>query len=122
MAKKEFIYRGKKIDELKAMSVEDLAKLLPARERRKILARGFTEQEKTFLKDVASGSKNIKTHCRDMIVLPNMVGLTIKIHNGKTFVDTIIVESMIGHRLGELALTRSKVKHGSVGVVSAIKH
>lgn len=121
MAKKIFTYHGKTEEELKQLSIEEFAKLLPSSERRKI-KRGFTEAEKTFLKDLEKHDKNIKTHCRDMIVLPSMIGRTIGIHNGKSFENVVIMPQMVGHRLGELSLTRNKVKHGAVGVASAIKH
>lgn len=121
MAKKIFTYRGLKIDELKQLSIEEFAKLLPSSERRKIVTKGFTDQEKKFLSEIEKGN-NVKTHCRDMVILPLMVGKTVKIHNGKEFVDLAVVEQMVGHRLGEFALTRRNVKHGAVGVASAIKH
>ena len=115
------MYRGMKIDELKALSIEQFAEIIPSAERRKI-KRGFTLAEKALLRDVEKNPKNVKTHCRDMVILPSFVGLTIKVHNGKDFKDLIVTGPMVGHRLGEFALTRSKVKHGSVGVASAIKH
>ena len=121
MAKKIFKYRGKTAEELQALSLEDFAELLPSRERRKI-KRGFTEAEQIFLKDLDKHEKGVKTHCRDMIVLPSMFGKTIGIHTGKEFKDIVILPQMVGHRLGELSLTRNKVKHGAVGVASAIKH
>ena len=121
MAKKIFTYRGKTIDELKALSIEEFAQLLPSRERRKVLTRGFTDAEKILLKDLSKNDR-VKTHCRDMVVLPSMVGKTIGIHSGKVFTDIIIVPEMIGQRFGEFVLTRNKVKHGAVGVASAIKH
>jgi len=89
--------------------------LIPSRQRRKI-KRGFTEVEKKFLKKVNAGKNNIETHARDMIVLPQMVGLTIKIHQGKEFTPVIIQEEMVGHLLGEFAQTRKKVGHSSPGV------
>ncbi|MBW2974210.1 30S ribosomal protein S19 [Candidatus Woesearchaeota archaeon] len=115
MAKKEFNYRGKRIEELKAMSLNELMPLLPARERRS-LKRGLTEQQKILLKHIKSNKRNIETHCKDMIILPNMVGLTIKIHNGKEFVPVIIQEEMIGHYLGEFIITRKKVEHSAPGI------
>ena len=115
MALKEFKYRGKTIDELKKMSLKEVALLLPSRERRKINA-GFTEQEKIFLEKLQSKQKKIKTHCRDMIVLPVMVGRTVAIHAGKEFKDVEIIADMIGHRLGEFALTRSRVAHNAPGI------
>ncbi|MFW6263280.1 MAG: ribosomal protein S19 family protein [Thermotogota bacterium] len=121
MAKKIFTYRGKTEDELKALSVEEFIALLPAAQRRKF-ARGFTDAEKIFLKDLEKHDRNVKTHCRDMLILPSMIGKTIGIHTGKAFQDVTILPQMVGHRLGEFALTRSKIKHGAVGVASAIKH
>lgn len=115
MALKEFKYRGKTIDELRKMSLKEVALLLPSRERRKINA-GFTEQEKIFLEKLQSKQKKVKTHCRDMIVLPVMVGRTVGIHAGKEFKDVEIIADMIGHRLGEFALTRSRVAHNAPGI------
>lgn len=114
MAKKEFTYRGKTLDELKAMSLKELADLFPASQRRKI-TRGFSEAEKKLIEKVAA-KNNVKTHLRDMIILPGMVGKTIRIHSGKEFLPREIQPDMIGHRLGELVLTRKKVGHTSPGV------
>ncbi|MFH0868478.1 MAG: 30S ribosomal protein S19 [Candidatus Woesearchaeota archaeon] len=115
MAKKEFSYRGKTLDELKTLSLNELAELLPARQRRG-LKRGLTEQQKILLKKLKKNESNIETHCRDMIILPEMVGKTIKVYNGKSFLPVIIIEEMIGHSLGEFALTRSKVAHSAPGI------
>lgn len=115
MAKKEFTYKGKTLDELKKMSMNELALLLPSRQRRK-LKRGITEQEKIFLKKFRTSSNNIETHCRDMIILPEMVSHTIKVHRGKEFVNVTIEPEMIGHRFGEFALTRKKVAHSAPGI------
>ncbi len=121
MAKKNFTYKGKTLEELQALSIGDFTELLPTSVKRKI-ARGFTDAEKALLTDLEKHDKGIKTHCRDMIVLPSMVGRTIGIYNGKTFGDIIIQPQMISHRLGEFSMTRSKIKHGAAGVASAIKH
>ncbi|MBW2965412.1 ribosomal protein S19 family protein, partial [Candidatus Woesearchaeota archaeon] len=87
----------------------------PARARRKI-NRGFTDAEKVLLRNVRKSSKPVKTHCRSMLILPEMVNKTIKIHSGKSFDDVMIQPEMIGHYLGEFALTRKKVAHSSPGV------
>ncbi len=116
MAKKEFTFRGKTLEELKALSEKEVAMLLNSRERRKIIKRGWTEEQKTFLKRINSGKKNIETHLRDMIILPKMIGMTIKIYNGKEFVPVLMTEEMIGHRLGEFAPTRKRVEHGAAGI------
>ena len=115
MVKKEFTYRGRTLEELQKMSLEEFMTLVPARERRKI-RRDFTDAEKKLLEKIAKGKQRIRTHCRDMIVLPSMVGRTILIHNGKEFVETQIVPEMIGHRLGEFAMTRKKVTHHAPGI------
>ena len=115
MAKKEFIYRGKKLEELQELSINEFAELLPSRQRRS-LKRGFTEQQKILLNNIKKGEKDIKTHCRDMIILPSMVGMKIKVHVGNKFESIIIQEEMIGHRLGEFTLTRKKIQHSAPGV------
>lgn len=112
---KEFIFRGKKLDEIKKLSVQEFMKLIPSRQRRKI-KRGFTEQEKIFLENLRAGEKDPKTHCRDLVVLPEMVGKLIKIHNGKEWVPVAIEPDMLGHRLGEFAMTRRKVSHSAPGI------
>ncbi|MBI5390759.1 30S ribosomal protein S19 [Candidatus Woesearchaeota archaeon] len=115
MAKKEFSYRGKTLDELKKMTLEELAQYLPAPSRRKI-RRGFTDAEKLFLKSFRAHKGDIKTHCRDMLVLPEMVGASIKVYSGREFVHLPIVAEMIGHRFGEFVLTRKRVQHNAPGI------
>lgn len=114
MAKKEFSYRGKTLEELKELSIKQLAELLPARQRRK-LSRGLTDVEKKLLNNMKK-DKDAKTHCRDMIILPEMVGKKIKIHSGKSFEMVMIEAEMIGHYLGEFALTRRRVSHSAPGI------
>lgn len=115
MVKKEFSFKGKTIDELKKLSLNELAQLLTARQRRTI-KRGFTDQQKILLKKLRNKEKNIETHCRDMIILPEMVGTTIKVFQGKEFMPVAIEQGMIGHCLGEFALTRKKVTHSAPGI------
>ena len=115
MAKKEFTYKGKTTEELKNISLNELAQLLPARHRRTI-RRGFTEQQKILLKKLRVNEKNIETQCRDMLVLPEMIGKTIKVHRGKEFIPVMIEADMIGHYLGEFVLTRKKVAHSAPGI------
>ncbi|MGC9310283.1 MAG: 30S ribosomal protein S19 [Candidatus Aenigmatarchaeota archaeon] len=113
----EFLYRGKNPETL---SREEFIALLPSREKRKV-ARGFTEQEKKLLEKVGQykdqkGKKFIKTHCRDMIILPEMIGHKIGVHKGKEFYALDIAPEMVGRRLGEFALTRVGLKHGAAGI------
>ena len=113
--KGEFTFRGKPLEELKKLSLEDFALLVPARQRRTI-QRGFSEEHKKLLHKVRIKDPNIRTHLRDMVVLPEMVGMKINIHSGKEFTPIDIIPEMVGHYFGEFALTRKKVSHGAAGV------
>ncbi|NQZ84593.1 MAG: ribosomal protein S19 family protein [Nanoarchaeales archaeon] len=109
---KQFLFKGKTIEQLKAGTLEEFAALIDSTRRRK-MKRGFTTQENIFLENVRSGKKNIKTHCRDMLVLPEMIGMTIGVYTGREFLEVRLVDEMVGMRLGELAPTRK------IGVVHA---
>jgi small subunit ribosomal protein S19 len=113
----EFLYRGKTLDELKQLSIREFAKFLKSRQRRSLL-RQFHNVEKFLLRieKKKKMGKHIRTHERDMIIVPAMVGLTIAVHNGKEFLPVQIKPEMLGHRLGEFALTRKKVEHSAPGI------
>jgi len=113
--REEFTYRGYKIDELKAMGMSELLPLMPARARRKI-NRGLNRSEETLLAKIREGDEKVRTHVRDMIVMPEMVGKTIEIYNGKEFLKVEFQPESVFHYLGEFALTRHKVTHGSAGI------
>ena len=113
--KKEFVFRGKTLEELVKLSIKEFASLLDSRKRRSLL-RGLTEQQKILLEKVKKQDKNIRTHCRDMIILPEMININIRVHNGKEFVMLKIMPEMIGHFLGEFVLTRKKVAHHAPGI------
>jgi small subunit ribosomal protein S19 len=115
MVKKELMWRGKNLEELRTMDLNDFAQLVTSRERRK-LTRGFTDAEKILIKNIEGNVQRVKTHCRDMVIIPSMVGKTINIHTGKQFIPLLIDLDMLGHRLGEFALTRSSVSHSAPGV------
>ena len=114
---REQIYRGKSIEELKQMDIRESAKFIPSRSRRSVLRNFDTIQKfiKRCEKKLQKGKK-IKTHQRDIIIVPRLIGLKIGIYNGKTFQEVEIIPEMIGHRLGEFALSRGKVSHGSAGI------
>jgi small subunit ribosomal protein S19 len=112
--KEEFTYRGLKAEELKKLNMDELMELLPSRQRRR-LKRGLTKDHRRLLSRVKDRDV-VRTHLRDMIVLPEMVGKTIEIYNGKTFNRVEIIPEMVGHYLGEYSLTRGRVSHGSAGV------
>jgi len=117
---REFRYRGKSLEELNSMSTEALLELLPSRARRS-LNRGVSDEKRKLLEDaraIKDGKVKgeIKTHARDMIVLPTMVGLTISVHNGREFVPLEVKPEMIGRYLGEYVITNKKVVHGTPGI------
>ncbi|MEM4271520.1 MAG: 30S ribosomal protein S19 [Candidatus Pacearchaeota archaeon] len=114
---KELFYRGKNIEDLKKLDVREVAKYLPSRSRRTAL-RNFQAIE-NFVKrceSIIGNKKKIRTHLRDIVIVPRMVGMQIGVYNGKEFENVNITHQMIGHRLGEFALTRKKVTHGEPGI------
>lgn len=112
---KEFSYRGHSFEELKNMSKDEIMFLFPARVRRS-LKRWPNENQEKFWEKVKKGKKVIETHRRDIVVLPELVGRKIGIHNGKEFKVVEITSEMIGHYLGEFALTRRFGKHSGPGI------
>ena len=115
--KKEFTYRGKTIKELNEMDVREFAKLLKSNERRTALRQhddihGFV----LICNKKNKNKKPIRTHLRYLIIVPQLIGMKIHVYNGKTFVPVTIEKEMLGHRLGEFSVTRSKVKHGLAGI------
>jgi len=105
------------------MPMDRFIQLLPARQRRSLL-RGLTGEQRKLLEKMRAAKKlmeagenvTVRTHSRDMIILPEMVGLTVHVHNGKEFVPVTITSEMIGHYLGEFAITNKRVIHGTPGL------
>jgi len=112
--KEEFLYRGRKVADLAKLSVEELAGLLPARQRRSI-KRGLVKENKNLLASLKN-KDSVRTHIRNMIVMPDMVGKNLEIYNGKSFEKVEVMPEMIGHFFGEFAQTRGRVQHGAAGV------
>ncbi len=115
--KRESMYRGRTISELKTLDVREFAKYLRARQRRTVL-RNF-QQIENFIKRAKKRmmkNKPVKTHLRQLVVVPEMVGMKIQIHNGHEFSPVDITTEMLGHVFGEFSITREKVKHGAAGI------
>jgi len=115
--RKQFTFKGKTVQELKTLDVREFAKFLRSRQRRTVL-RQFQVIEKFVNRSKVklTKGKRIKTHQRDLVVVPQMVGMRIQIYNGQNFVPVDIVGEMLGHKFGEFAPTRGRIKHGSAGV------
>lgn len=121
---KEFRYRGYTLEELKKMSIKEFAKLVKARARRSLL-RGLTERQKKLLEKIKKNpGKYIRTHERDMVILPQMVGAKLGVYRGGAkkedksgkWVTVEIKPEMIGRRLGEFAIPIKEVKHSAPGI------
>lgn len=103
----------------KKITEENMMQYLTSSIRRR-LKRGLGVREKKLLKKVElfklKKIPRVRTQLRSMPILPVMVGATIFVHGGKEWVNVTITEEMIGHRLGEFALTRRPVKHSAPGI------
>jgi len=117
----EFTYRGHTVEELQEMSLEEVAELLPARQRRSI-TRGLSYEKEQLLEQAReadpeeTANNPIRTHLRDMPILPEMVGITFAVHTGQAFERVEVEPEMLGHYLGEFQLTRTDVEHGQAGI------
>lgn len=125
MARKEFKYRGMNLDDLLGLTSEELTNVLPSRARRSMIR--MDEAHKRLLSKIREkkkAGKKIKTHLRDAIILPEMVGSTISVYNGKEYTDVAITLPMVGHFLGEFSITRSRVSHSGpgIGATRSTKH
>jgi len=120
---KEFTYRGHSLEEVQGMSMDEFIRLLPSRQRRS-LQRGLTPEQRIFLENIRKAKETlkagekvvVKTHVRDMVILPEMVGTRILVHNGKEFVAVDVAPGMVGHYLGEFSTTNKPVRHGTPGI------
>jgi len=120
---RKYTYRGYTLEELQSMPMDEFIKLIPSRQRRSLL-RGLPRRQKKLLEKLRRARRALKkgkkiivrTHNRDMVILPEMVGLSIGVHNGKEFIKVDITPDHIGHYLGEYAPTHKRVQHGNPGV------
>lgn len=115
--KKEFSYRGMSVEEMQSLSMEAFLSHLSARKRR-VFVRGLTRGQHKLLEDIrgASTSDIVRTHLRDMVILPDFFGKTIAVYDGREFIKVKITPEMVGHYFGEFAPTRKEVKHAGPGV------
>ncbi|MDR4510974.1 MAG: 30S ribosomal protein S19 [Nitrososphaeraceae archaeon] len=124
---REFKFRGYNKEQLKSLSIESILPLFNARQRRSLnkrVGKYMNDQKRKLREEIKLAREGkleskLKTHVRDMIILPDMIGLLISIHNGKEFYDVTIKPEMVGHYLGEYAITNKRVQHGSPGVGSS---
>lgn len=120
---KKFNFKGMALEDLQKVPNEKLFELLNSRQRRS-LKRGLSDNKKKIIAEIKALkegiSKNvIKTHQRDIIILPYMVGVTLSVFSGKEFTPITLTTEMIGHYLGEYVITNKRVNHGAPGVGSS---
>ncbi|XP_043286709.1 40S ribosomal protein S15 [Venturia canescens] len=121
---RKFTFRGVDLDQLLDMSHEQLMELMHARARRRF-SHGLKRKPMALVKKLRKAKKEaqpnekpeiVKTHLRNMIIVPEMVGSIVGVYNGKTFNQVEIKPEMIGHYLGEFSVTYKPVKHGRPGI------
>ena len=124
---RDFKYKGYSGDQIQGLSIETLMPLLNSRQRRSLdrrLSTYMTDEKRKFREELKLSREGkltspLKTHLRDMIILPDMIGLSVLVHNGKEFIPFTIRPEMVGHYLGEYSITNKRVQHGSPGVGSS---
>ena len=117
---KKFNYKGKSTEELQNISNDELFVMLNSRQRRS-LKRGLSDNKKKLIGEIKLAKQGeiknpIKTHLRDLIILPYMLGVTVNVYSGKEFTPVTFTAEMIGHYIGEYVITNKKVSHGAPGV------
>jgi len=121
---RKFQFRGVDLEQLLDMNNEQLMAIFHCRVRRKF-TRGIKRKPMAFMKRLRKAKKEappmekpacIKTHLRDMVIVPEMIGSIVGVYNGKTFNQIEIKPEMIGHYLGEFSITYKPVKHGRPGI------
>ena len=115
---KDFLYQGRTEEQLLALSMDEFIKMLPSRMRRSLM-RGLSAEHRLVIEKLRrwqKGSKDVKTHSRDLIILPEMMGKVIHCFTGKEFREIKIDMKKVGHYLGEYAITNTPVRHGKPGI------
>ncbi|XP_071450273.1 small ribosomal subunit protein uS19 [Hetaerina americana] len=121
---RKFTFRGVDLDQLLDMPTEQLMELMHSRARRRF-SRGLKRKPMALVKKLRKAKKEappnekpevVKTHLRNMIIVPEMVGSIVGVYNGRTFTQIEIKPEMIGHYLGEFSVTYKPVKHGRPGI------
>ncbi|QEU59136.1 Rps15 [Kluyveromyces lactis] len=124
---KTYSYKGVDLEKLLEMPTEDFVKLAPARVRRKF-ARGLSEKPAGLMKKLRAAKLSapenekpavVRTHLRNMIIVPEMVGSVVGVYNGKVFNQVEIRPEMVGHYLGEFSITYTPVRHGRAGATTS---
>ncbi|CAE7938931.1 RPS15 [Symbiodinium sp. KB8] len=123
---RKYSYRGIDLDKLLTLSDEELLPLYPSRIRRKF-ARGMGPKYMRLIKKLRAKRKEcgpldkpeiVKTHLRNMVIVPEMIGSMVGVYNGKHFTIVEVKPEMVGHYLGEFSITYKPTLHGRPGIGS----
>lgn len=115
-------YRGKSREELEGLTLSAVLPMLTSRARRSVKrAASKSTKVKKFMKRVAeikakNPAKVIRTQVREAVIIPEWLGLTFAVHNGKEFKTVVISVDRLGYRLGDFAHTTGRVLHSGPGV------
>ena len=110
--------------DFRALSPVSQVDLVHARARRR-LQRGIKKKGTALLKKLRKKKKEcgpydkpdvVKTHLRDMLIMPEMIGSVVGVHNGKVFTSVEVKADMVGHYLGEFSISYKPVRHGRPGI------
>ncbi|PSC76600.1 40S ribosomal S15 [Micractinium conductrix] len=121
---RKYTYRGVDLDQLLDMSTDELVEMFAARQRRRF-QRGLKRKALALIKklrkakkEATSGEKPdvVRTHLRNMVIIPEMIGSVVGVYNGKTFNQVEIKPDMIGHYLAEFSISYKPVGHGRAGI------
>merc|ERR1712124_131051 len=120
---KKYSYRGIDLEKLLDMSNQDLMELFRSRQRRKF-SRGIKRKPITLLKKLRKAKREtpygekpeaIKTHLRNMVIVPEMIGSVVAVYNGKQYISVEVKPEMVGHYLAEFSITYKPIRHGRAG-------
>ena len=124
---KKFTFRGLELEKLLDLSNEELLGYVHARARRR-MKRGLKRKPMTLIKRLRKAKKDvknpldkpkaIKTHLRNMIIVPEMIHSVVAVYNGKVFNLITIMPEMVGFYLGEFSISYRPVRHGRPGIGS----
>mmetsp|Transcript_1479 Transcript_1479/g.2126 ORF Transcript_1479/g.2126 Transcript_1479/m.2126 type:complete len:148 (-) Transcript_1479:149-592(-) len=121
---RKFTFRGVDLDQLLDLPPEKLVELFHARARRRF-QRGLKRKPLALIKKLRKAKREapagekpepVRTHLRNMIIVPEMIGSVIGVYNGKTFNQVEIKPEMVSHYLGEFSISYKPVKHGRPGI------
>ncbi|EGG20901.1 40S ribosomal protein S15 [Cavenderia fasciculata] len=122
---KKFTYGGITLESLLDLKEDQLSKILRSNARRKIRRQTPIKhlnvikkcrKTKAAVTEVGEKPKTVKTHCRTMLIVPEMIGSVIAVYNGKQYNQLEVKPEMVGHMTGEFSLSYKTVSHGRPGI------